>query len=134
GGTASRAVVATADGTVVGHGEAGPGNPTSVGPAAARAIGTAVSTALGDHDPARVTAVVAGLAGDAVLTDPAIAAAFTAEWRHRGLRCPITMVGDAVTAFAAGTAEPTGSVLIAGTGAVAARVEDGRITRTADGL
>jgi len=60
GGTASRAVVATADGTVVGHGEAGPGNPTSVGPAAARAIGTAVSTALGDHDPARVTAAAVG--------------------------------------------------------------------------
>jgi N-acetylglucosamine kinase-like BadF-type ATPase len=134
GGTASRAVVATSDGTVVGQGEAGPGNPTSAGPAAAPAIGTAVRTALGDHDPARVTAVVAGLAGDAVLTEPAIAAAFTAQWRRLGLRCPITMVGDAVTAFAAGTAEPTGSVLIAGTGAVAARIEDGRLTRSADGL
>jgi len=134
GGTASRAVVATMDGTVVGRGEAGPGNPTSAGPAAAGAIGTAVRRALGDHDPAGVTAGVAGLAGVAVLTEPAIAAAFAEQWRRRGLTCPITVVGDAVTAFAAGTAAPAGSVLIAGTGAVAARIEDRRVAGTADGL
>ena len=134
GGTASRAVVATMDGTVTGRGEAGPGNPTSAGPAAASAIGTAVRQALGDHDPARVTAGVAGLAGVAVMTDPVIAAAFAEQWRKLGLRCPVTVVGDAVTAFAAGTAEASGSVLIAGTGAVAARIEDRQVAGTADGL
>ena len=34
------------------------------------------------------------------------------------------VVGDAVTAFAAGTGEPAGTVLICGTGAVAAYVAD----------
>ncbi len=134
GGTASRAVVTTMDGTVAGRGEAGPGNPTSAGRAAAGAIGTAVRTALGDHDAATVTAVVAGLAGVAVLTDPAIAAAFADQWREQGLNCPVTVVGDAVTAFAAGTAAPSGAVLIAGTGAVAARIEDRQVAGTADGL
>jgi N-acetylglucosamine kinase-like BadF-type ATPase len=43
-------------------------------------------------------------------------------------------VGDAITAFAAGTPAASGAVLIAGTGAVAARIENWRITRTADGL
>jgi glucosamine kinase len=134
GGTASRAVVAAADGTVVGRGGAGPGNPTTAGPAAARAIGTAVREALGDHDPAAVAAGVVGVAGAGITGDPRIAAAFAHEWAKRGLTCPITVVGDAVTAFAAGTPAPSGAVLIAGTGAVAARIDDRRIGRTADGL
>jgi N-acetylglucosamine kinase-like BadF-type ATPase len=43
-------------------------------------------------------------------------------------------VGDAVVAFAAGTPAATGTVLIAGTGAVAAEIRDGDIGRIADGL
>ncbi|MET8044335.1 BadF/BadG/BcrA/BcrD ATPase family protein [Micromonospora sp. NPDC005215] len=134
GGTASRAVVATRDGTVVGRGSAGPGNPTAAGPAAARSIGAAVRDALGKHDPASVLSSVAGIAGASIMADPEITAAFTHEWAQRGLTCPVTVVGDAVTAFAAGTSAPSGAVLIAGTGAVAARIDDWRVTRTADGL
>lgn len=37
-------------------------------------------------------------------------------------------------AFAAGTGEPAGSVLISGTGAIAAEIRGARIVRTADGL
>jgi N-acetylglucosamine kinase-like BadF-type ATPase len=134
GGTASRAVVAAADGTVVGRGAAGPGNPTTAGPAAARAIGTAVRAALGDHDPSAVLAGVVGVAGAGIMADPPIAEAFANEWAEHGLAGPITVTGDAVTAFAAGTAASSGAVLIAGTGAVAARIDDWRIGRTADGL
>ncbi|MEV4118663.1 BadF/BadG/BcrA/BcrD ATPase family protein [Micromonospora sp. NPDC049645] len=134
GGTASRAVVATRDGTVVGRGSAGPGNPTVAGRAAARSIGTAVRDALAAHDPASVRSGVAGIAGAGVMADPEITAAFGHEWAQRGLTCPVTMVGDAVTAFAAGTPAPSGAVLIAGTGAVAARIDDWRVRRTADGL
>nr|BFE68804.1 hypothetical protein GCM10020092_021050 [Actinoplanes digitatis] len=90
--------------------------------------------ALGDHDPATVAAGVVGVAGAAVTADPRIAAAFADEWAATGLNCPVTVVGDAVTAFAAGTAAPSGAVLIAGTGAVAARIGDRRVCRTADGL
>ena len=135
GGTASRAVVAAPDGTVLGRGSAGPGNPTSSGgPAAARSIGTAIRAALGAHDPASVISGVAGVAGVAVLSDPEVSAAFDAEWAALGLTCPISVTGDAVTAFAAGVPAPSGAVLIAGTGAVAARIENWHIGRTADGL
>ncbi|MEH1164062.1 BadF/BadG/BcrA/BcrD ATPase family protein [Micromonospora sp. CPCC 205539] len=133
GGTASRAVVATRDGAVLGRGSAGPGNPTA-GPAAAHAIGAAVREALGSHDPAVVLSAVAGLAGVANMADPRIAEAFAQEWVRCGLSCRVTVVGDAVAAFAAGTPAPSGAVLIAGTGAVAARIDDWSIGHTVDGL
>ncbi|MBM0275243.1 N-acetylglucosamine kinase [Micromonospora tarensis] len=134
GGTSSRAVVATRDGTVVGRGTAGPGNPTSAGPAAARRIGAGGARALAEHDPSAVLGGVAGIAGAGIMTDPELTAAFDQEWARQGLTCPVTIVGDAVTAFAAGTPASSGAVLIAGTGAVAARIDDWRVSRTADGL
>jgi len=134
GGTASRAVVATPGGAVVGRGSAGPGNPTATGRQAARSIGTAIRAALGDRDPRSVRAAVIGVAGVGMLADPAVSAAFDAEWAAIGLACPMTVVGDAVAAFAAATPAASGAVLIAGTGAVAARIDNWRITRTADGL
>ena len=134
GGTASRAILSTADGECAGHGAAGPGNPTTSGAAAVREIARAIRAALGDHPPASVAAAVVGVAGAGVLADPELAGAFAAQWAELGLTCPVSVVGDAVTAFAAGTPERAGVVLIAGTGAVAARVDDGRIGPTADGL
>jgi N-acetylglucosamine kinase-like BadF-type ATPase len=134
GGTASRAVVADVNGEVIARAAAGPGNPVAQGPAAAVHIGTAVRTALGDHDPRHVDAAVVGLAGVSALSDPALTEAFDREWKAIGLTCDVQLVGDAVTAFAAGTSAPAGAVLIAGTGAVAALVDNGRIIRTADGL
>jgi glucosamine kinase len=134
GGTASRAVVATPDGEILARGSAGPGNPTAAGPEAAKSIGTAVSAALHGLDPASVFTGVVGVAGVSILADPQVAAAFSREWAAIGLTCPIAMVGDAVTAFAAGTPAESGAVLIAGTGAVAARIENRTISGTADGL
>jgi N-acetylglucosamine kinase-like BadF-type ATPase len=55
-------------------------------------------------------------------------------WRELGLSCPMTVVGDVVTAFAAGTPFDGGAVLIAGTGAIAARIAAYEITGTVDGL
>ncbi|PRX19488.1 N-acetylglucosamine kinase-like BadF-type ATPase [Actinoplanes italicus] len=134
GGTASRAVVATVNGQVTGRGRAGPGNPFAAGPAAARAIADALRQALAGHDPAAVAGGVLGLAGTGACLDPAITAALGEAWAAAGLTCPYEIVGDAVTAFAAGTGEPSGAVLIAGTGAVAAEIKDHAIVRTADGL
>lgn len=134
GGTASRAVVATVSGTVVGRGRAGPGNPLTYGPAAATAIGQAITQALTGLDPARVAAGLLGVAGTSAMTDPALAHAFTATWATLGLTCPMPVVGDAVTAFAAGTPSPSGTVLIAGTGAVAARIAGHEVAEVADGL
>ncbi len=135
GGTSSRVVVATADGRVVGRGRGGAGNPVTCGARAAAAeLGAAAAAALRGHDPARVAAAVVGIAGGSRLTDPAVAAAYAEMWTALGVRCRVRTVGDAVVAFAAGTPEPDGSVLIAGTGAVAAAIEGGAVVRTADGL
>jgi len=134
GGTGSRAVLTTRDGAVLGRGAAGPGNPCLSGVDAVVSIAAAVRRALGTHAPARVAAVVVGLAGDSALADPGIRAAFAAQWRAIGLGCPVELVGDAVTAFAAGSTARSGAVLIAGTGAVAAHVDGLRVTKTADGL
>lgn len=134
GGTASKAVVVAPDGTVLGRGTAGPGNPSAVGSAAAVAIGAAVREALGPHDPGGVVAGVVGVAGVSVLADPGVAAGFAAQWSAIGLTCPVEVVADAVTAFAAGSAAARGAVLIAGTGAVAALVDGGEVVRAADGL
>jgi glucosamine kinase len=133
GGTGSRALLLDGTGVQVGRGDGGPGNPMA-GPVAVRTIGATVRAALHGHDPARVGFAVVGIAGLSAMADPSVRDAFTAEWRAIGLRCPVRIVGDAVTAFAAGMpAEEHGAVLIAGTGAVAALVDGLEVLRTADG-
>ncbi|MEU8819067.1 BadF/BadG/BcrA/BcrD ATPase family protein [Actinoplanes sp. NPDC048796] len=129
GGTSSRAVVATTTGSVVGRGLAGPGNPLTAGPAhAAAAVAAAVLAALGDHPPESVVAATLGIAG------PATATQFAPSLAALGVRAPVTLVGDVVTAFASGTPAPAGAVLIAGTGAIAASVRADAVERTSDGL
>jgi N-acetylglucosamine kinase-like BadF-type ATPase len=134
GGTSSRAVVATVTGAIVGRATGGAGNPLSAGPAAATAIGATLRRALTGNDPRAVVTGVLGLAGTSAAADPPVAAAFARMWTAAGLACPMTVLGDVITAFAAGTPAPAGTVLIAGTGAIAAEVVAGRIVRTADGL
>ncbi|BAL87573.1 putative BadF/BadG/BcrA/BcrD ATPase family protein [Actinoplanes missouriensis 431] len=134
GGTASRAVVATLSGRVIGRGRAGPGNPVSAGPDAVPAIAAAIREALTGVDPGAVTAGVLGLAGTSACADPAFTTALDRAWAAAGLTGPWRVVGDAVTAFAAGTDAPSGAVLIAGTGAVAAEIQDHSCVRVTDGL
>nr|WP_255672719.1 BadF/BadG/BcrA/BcrD ATPase family protein [Glycomyces amatae] len=135
GGTSSRAVVTTAGGEIVGRGVAGGGNPLAVPPELAAAeVARALRGALAGTDPALVGAAVLGLAGVSGFDDRDTAAAFQRAWDAAGLRCPMRAVGDAQVAFASGTDEPLGTVLIAGTGAAAARIDGDRITRVGDGL
>ncbi|MER6523650.1 BadF/BadG/BcrA/BcrD ATPase family protein [Streptomyces sp. NPDC001508] len=135
GGTASRALVATLAGERAGYAE-GPGaNPnTQMPPVAAHSVGSTVRAALSGVDAASVRAAVMGIAGAGRLTDPHVAKSFRQAWREAGLTCPVQVTGDVVVAFAAGTPEPDGAVLIAGTGAIAARIEDRKPVRSADGL
>lgn len=135
GGTSTRAAVVTSTGVRLGTGRAGGGNPTSHGAErAADELRTALCGALAGTDPARVVAGVIGLAGAGrLLADPAGKAAFDRAWHDAGLRCPYAVHGDALVAYASGTAAPDGTVLIAGTGAIAARVRDLRLDRIADG-
>ncbi|SCG44736.1 N-acetylglucosamine kinase [Micromonospora coxensis] len=135
GGTSTRAAALTLTGERLGSGRGGGGNPTSHGAERAAAeLLTALRGALAGVDPARVRAGTIGLAGAArLLADPAGRAAFDRAWAQAGLRCPYAVHGDALVAYASGTAAADGTVLIAGTGAIAAQVRDLRLDRVADG-
>ncbi|SIM44163.1 N-acetylglucosamine kinase [Micromonospora cremea] len=135
GGTSTRATALTLTGERLGTGRAGGGNPTSHGAERAAAeLLRALRGALANVDPTRVAAGTIGLAGAArLLADPAGRAAFDRAWRDAGLRCPYAVHGDALVAYASGTAAPDGTVLIAGTGAITAQVRDLRLDRVADG-
>ncbi len=134
GGTRSRALVADLTGRCLGVGEAGGGNPNSHPPAeAVEQVATAARAALSGFDPAGVHTAVLGMAGISKLADPSVADLLGRAWTSIGLTCPVRKVGDAEVAFAAGTASPSGTVLIAGTGAVGARIDRHQVTATADG-
>lgn len=131
GGTSSRALLLDASGRRAGYGRAPGGNPAAHGNAVAVAnIGLAVELALRGIDPGLVAGAVIGLAGGGAL-DRLV---FDPMWAAAGLRVPPRLTGDLGIAFAAGTAEPRGTALIAGTGAIAARIEDGEPVMIADGL
>ncbi|CRK61230.1 N-acetylglucosamine kinase of eukaryotic type [Alloactinosynnema sp. L-07] len=131
GGTATRAIAVTASGDVVGRGEAGGGNPNSHPPAVAAAnIGTAVAAALGTHT---ALTCVLGMAGASAMSDPAVAEVFRAALADAGVERADVMT-DAEVAFAAGTPEPEGTVLIAGTGSIAMRIENHRHAATVGGF
>lgn len=122
GGTRTRALLADASGAIIGVGESGPANVS--GPkreAALEHMSEAAASARGSIDAQAIGAVCAGAAG--VLSMPSAAEHFGARLRSAlGVGGPVAFLGDAVTAFAAGTAESEGVVLIAGTGAVALKV------------
>ncbi|GAA2745217.1 N-acetylglucosamine kinase [Kitasatospora cinereorecta] len=129
GGSTTRVLVADLDGRPRGAARGEGGNPVSHGEAAAaRAIADTLRRALADVDPARVAAGVIGLAGGLV-AGPVL----RAVWPEAGLTVTPLLVSDAELAYAAGTAEPDGTVLISGTGAVAAECRDFAPVRTADG-
>ncbi|MFF5209907.1 N-acetylglucosamine kinase [Streptosporangium sp. NPDC000396] len=131
GGTSSRAVLLDASGRRIGYGTAPGGNPAAHGTETAAAnIRQALEAALHGVNPDQVAGAVVGMAGAGAL-DRAV---FDRMWASTGLRCAPTVTGDLGIAFAAGTAEPDGTVLIAGTGAIAARIEDGRPATVSDGL
>ena len=135
GGTSTRVVVTTLDGEVVGRGAGGGGNPVARPPVeAADALAGAVRDALTGLDPARVVGAVVGIAGISRLTTPPVATAYAAAWRRSAVPAPLTTVADAVVAYAAGSAAPSGSVLIAGTGAIACEILGWAVGRRVDGL
>ena len=133
GGTSTRVLVVDADGREHGRGVTGGGNPTTDPPGAAAALGDALRTALAGVDAARVKSSVLGVAGGSALRTPAVAIHFNQVWAAAGLTCDPGYVPDLEVAFASGTPEPDGAVLVAGTGAAAGSLVDRRLTRTADG-
>lgn len=131
GGTSTRVAVHTLDGRRAGYGRAGPGNPSAHGLArAVEAIGEALQEALRGLDPSRVAASLAGVAGRV----DELEAELAATWARLGVPEGPRVAGDTTIAYVAGTPEPSGSLLLSGTGAVAARIEHYRRAAIADGL
>ncbi len=133
GGTSTRILVTDLAGRPVGRGTAGGGNPTAHPATARDALAVALAEALRAVDPILVRAGVLGMAGGGALRDPAVRAAYDDAWSAAGLTGRPDVRSDVEVAFAAGTEATTGSVLVAGTGAVAARIERGRLVATAGG-
>ncbi|MEY9864012.1 glucosamine kinase [Catenulispora sp. GAS73] len=134
GSTLVEAVVATVEGQVIGRGRTGLANPTALPiPDVVAHLSDAVGQALGTVAPASVAGVVVGAAGILRYSRGSSAEALAKTWVDAGLTCPVLVVADAVTAFAAGTPRPSGSVLIAGVGSIAARVEGEEVTARIDG-
>jgi glucosamine kinase len=123
GGSRSRAAVVDGSGRLRGAAEGPGGNPVSHPPDQAfRALAGALQSALHDLPAAAVRAAVLGMAGVGTRRLPEVSASLADLAATVGLPCRLDVVGDVVVAFAAGTAEPDGTVLIAGTGATAARM------------
>lgn len=134
GGTSTRVAVADLDGRVLAVAVGGPGNPNSVGVAGSAAqIRTVVEQALAGLPPAAaggVRAVVLGLAGGSrVAAEPDFLRAAVPDRLNR----PAVVVSDLSVAFCSATSARRGSVLVAGTGAVAGQVVDAGVVRQGDG-
>jgi glucosamine kinase len=134
GGTSTRTVVVDPAGHCLGYATAGGANPTAVGPeTAAASVAQSVLAALrtAKVPSTHIQLAVLAMAGAG---SPAVAT----EIRHRlatsGLDAPVIFESDLLATFCSGTHRPDGYAVIAGTGAGAIRVEDGRQVAVADAL
>ncbi len=133
GGSSTRAVVVDATGRCLGLGIAGSGNPISAGPeSVVLALGAAVGTAIAAAGvpPADVVGAAVAMAGASGAGHPGIAAGLAAA----GVDSPYVVESDLLAMYCAGTPEPDGYGLVAGTGAAAIRVRAGAVERSADGM
>ena len=133
GGTSTRAVVVQKDGTCVGYGKAGAGNPTSSG--TEKALSAVVSAARTAMAQAGVTsddlaAGVVGIAG----ANAESGAWLLVEVARQGLPEALTLEADLLLAYFAGSLADDGYAVIAGTGAAAIRVRGGKIDATCDAI
>jgi N-acetylglucosamine kinase-like BadF-type ATPase len=87
-------------------------------------VAAAVAAAVPDDTP--VVACMLGMAGDSKMTDPAVVAEFASALRSVRVTCRMDVVSDAEVAFASATASPRGTVIVGGTGSIAARIVDHR--------
>lgn len=133
GGTSTRMLVVDRRGELRGHGSAAGGNPTTHPGSAAAALAEALAKATADVDASAVRSAVIGLAGGGALMTPQVRHRLTRAWTESGVTAEPEYVSDLAVAFASGTAEPDGTVLIAGTGAAAGSLRDHRVARTAGG-
>jgi N-acetylglucosamine kinase-like BadF-type ATPase len=138
GGTSTRAVLLCPTTGVLARGQAAGGNPHKQGTAAAvTEIARAITDALAQAHvgPEQVAACTIAISGYRGLRPDQQRRAFAEQCRKAArLQVQVNLVHDAVAAFASATTHTHGSVLIAGTGAVAGRISHATVTRIAGGL
>ena len=134
GGTSTRAVVVHPAGRCLGYAVAGSGNPTSAGPqTSAASVAASVAEALQHAGvPSEgVGQMVLAMAGAGTT---AVEDAIRLRLAALGVDAPLLFESDLLATYFSGTHVPDGYAVIAGTGAGAIRVEDGRPAAVADGL
>jgi N-acetylglucosamine kinase-like BadF-type ATPase len=131
GGTTTRALVATPDGEVAGSGRAEGANVWSSGTSVPEVIASAIGEALAGHDPARVATSVIALAGS--LTNDDMAADIEPSLRRLGISGRTHIVSDVLAGFATGATARDGTVVVAGTGSIAAAIRHRDVRRTVGG-
>lgn len=134
GGTSTRAVVIDPAGRCLGYAAAGSGNPTAVGPeTAAASVAESVMGALrrAEVPRTRIRLIVLAMAGAGRTS---VAAQVRRRLAGIGLAAPLVFESDLLATYFSGTHRPAGYAVIAGTGAGAIRVEDGREVAVADAL
>jgi N-acetylglucosamine kinase-like BadF-type ATPase len=128
-----RVLVADRTGRRLGSGTAAGASPIARGlPAAMEQLDIALGRALDGLDPARVRVVAIGMAGAGTF-GPALPDALAGVAARRGIPGQWLHLSDLEVAFAAGSAEPGGLVVLSGTGAAVAEIRDGSMTRYLDG-
>lgn len=132
GGTSTRAVLARQDGSCLGVGRGGGGNPVSVGPQAAMesVVTAAGQAALAAGGPVRVELVLVAMAGMSAMLPVESMVQRLAEV---GVQGPVRLGSDLLAMFCSGTPQSEGYALVGGTGSIAARVAGERTVRIAGG-
>ncbi len=130
GGTSTRVVVASSDGDVLAAGRAAGGNPRSSLGDPAENLAAAIRSA----DPGGVTHVGVGAAGTGSARRDEVLATLRRGLALAGIDAPVTFDTDFGIAYRAAAPGGDGRLLLAGTGAVAARFEDWALVRRFDGL
>ncbi|MHA7305606.1 N-acetylglucosamine kinase [Arthrobacter sp. TMN-49] len=130
GGTSTRAVFLDDSGQCLGYGTAGGGNPASRGiEPALDALIAASEKALGGGVQTITTALVA-MAGASLELPTHL---FLDRFVTLGLTGQVVIESDLLAAFYSGSYQDNGSALIAGTGAVGARITASHLAAVADG-
>lgn len=134
GGTSTRATVLDQQGTCLGFGKSGPGNPVSSG--FERAIGSISEASklalagLSDAGTQLESVSLAMAGGSSKVPVEKIQAAL----HELGLRGNVMIESDLLAMYLSGTYHSNGYAVVSGTGAICARVIDFSMDRVADGL
>lgn len=131
GGTSTRVAVADLTGRVLSLARGGPGNPTSVGfDGSTEQVRTVAEEALAELD-GDVVATVVGLAG--ITGAPGVQEDYLRRALPPRAQVAPLLISDLAVAYAAGTPERRGYVVIAGTGSAAGALDGPELIERRDG-